>query len=120
MLRQKSLGPASDAVFSAMKSVQFTFNGATCTWYGFWFGFGLTASIFLLLSAVIAWQLDCADGASWKLLQPIAWALVVAHVANTALSFAYFFVAPGLFGVAIIVLLAMGSLQKRRLLAPRE
>jgi hypothetical protein len=44
MLSQKSLGPESDAVFSSMKAVHFNFNGASCTWYGFWFGFGLMAS----------------------------------------------------------------------------
>jgi hypothetical protein len=41
-----------------MKVIEFNFNGATCTWYGFWFGFGLTASIFFLFSTIIAWQLD--------------------------------------------------------------
>ena len=58
MLGQKSVGPESDAVFAQMKAVHFAFNGSDCTWYGFWFGFGLTASLFLLLSAIIAWQLD--------------------------------------------------------------
>src|SRR5262245_4308687 len=53
MLAQKSLGPAADTVFAAMKAVHFDFNGSDCTWYGFWFGFGLTASVFLLFSAAV-------------------------------------------------------------------
>src|SRR5260370_16672293 len=57
MLAQKSLGPESDAVFSSMKAVHVNFNGAACTWYGFWFGLGLMASVFLPFSAVLAWSL---------------------------------------------------------------
>jgi ABC-type nitrate/sulfonate/bicarbonate transport system permease component len=52
MLAQKSLGPESDAVFAAMKSVRFVFNGATCTWYDFWFGFGLTPKV--VIAALVA------------------------------------------------------------------
>ena len=68
MLAQKSLGVASDTVFEAMKRTHFDFNGADCTWYGFWFGFGLTASIFLLLSAIVAWELERIPNELWPRL----------------------------------------------------
>jgi hypothetical protein len=112
MLAQKSLGPASDAVFEAMKSVHFDFNGADCTWYGFWFGFGLTASIFLLLSAVVAWQLEQVPSELWSRVELISWAFVVSHVANTMLAWKYFFTGPGVFGTLISVLLALGTWRK--------
>lgn len=114
MLAQKSLGPASDTVFDAMKRVHFTFNGSDSTWYGFWFGFGLTASIFLLLSAVIAWQLESVPAELWPRLRVIAWALVAAQVGNTVLAWKYFFAGPGTFGVLISVLLAVGIVRKTR------
>jgi hypothetical protein len=114
MLAQKSLGPESDAVFAAMKSVRFVFNGATCTWYGFWFGFGLTVSAFLLLSAVISWQLDRVAPASWPVVSVMAWALFASHVCNTVLAWAYFFAGPGVFGTAISLLMAVGAVQKQR------
>lgn len=114
MLAQKSLGPASDTVFEAMKRVHFDFNGADCTWYGFWFGFGLTASIFLLLSAIVAWQFERIPKELWPKLEVIAWAFVVAHVGNTAISWKYFFAGPGVFGILITLLLAVGTLQKSR------
>lgn len=112
MLAQKSLGAESDAVFAAMKRVHFTFNGADSTWYGFWFGFGLTASVFLLLSALIAWQLDRVPPAQWPLVSTVAWALVASHVANTVLAWKYFFAGPGACGVVITLLLAAGALGK--------
>jgi hypothetical protein len=114
MISQKSLGPASDAVFESMKRVHFDFNGADCTWYGFWFGFGITASIFLLLSSIVAWQLDRVPAELWPYLQVISWAFVVAHAGNTIISWKYFFTGPGVFGILITLLLAVGTLKKSR------
>jgi hypothetical protein len=109
----KSLGPEADAVFASMKSVKFTFNGATCSWYGFWFGFGLTASVFLLLSAVMAWQLDRVPPQSWPAVSVMAWALVVAHLCNVVLSWTYFFAGPGFLSAGIVLLLAAGASRKQ-------
>lgn len=109
MLSQKSLGPASDAVFAQMKAVHFDFNGADSTWYDFWFGFGLCASIFLLLSAAVSWTLDRVPSSAWPATRPIAIALILAQAANTYLSFRYFFLGPALFGVLIVLLLALGT-----------
>ena len=112
MLAQKSLGLASDAVFEAMKRVHFTFNGADCTWYGFWFGFGLTASVFLLLSSILAWQLETIPADVWPRLRVTAWSITLAQVANTILSWKYFFAGPGVFGILISVLLVAGIMRQ--------
>jgi hypothetical protein len=113
MLLQKSLGLEADAVFASMKSVRFNFNGSTCTWYGFWFAFGLTASVFLILSAIIAWELDKVRPESWQAVSVIAWALVAAHVANSILTWAYFFVAPGVMSTVVTILFGVGAWQKQ-------
>ncbi len=39
-----------------MKSTRFDFHGAKCSFYGFYLGFGLAVSAYLLLSAVITWR----------------------------------------------------------------
>jgi hypothetical protein len=113
MLQQKSMGSEADAVFESMKAVEFNFKGATCTWYGFWFGSGLTASIFLLLSAIIAWQLDNVPPEQWHLTSVIAWGLVAAHLANTILAWAYFFAGAGVLSTGITMLLAAGAWRKQ-------
>ncbi len=113
MLAQKSLGAESDTVFDAMKAVHFNFNGASCTWYGFWFAFGLTASIFLLLSALLAWKLDKVAAENWPVVSTIAWMLLACHVANAALSWAYFFTGAGILATIVAILLAVGALQKQ-------
>ena len=112
MLSQKSLGPEADAVFAQMKATHFVFNGSDCTWYGFWFGFGLTASLFLLLSAIIAWQLDKVTPAAWRAVSVIAWSLIAVHAVNTFLSWKYFFIGPAMFGGIVTVLLAWGTIRK--------
>jgi hypothetical protein len=42
----------------------------------------------------------------------IAWALFAAHVCNTLIAWVYFFAGPGLFGILITVLLAVGAVRK--------
>src|ERR1700726_1470930 len=114
MLAQKSLGPDADAVFASMKAVHFTSHGATHSWYGIWFAFGLLVSVFLLFSAVAAWQLDKVNAACWPSVSVIAWALVASHACNAALSWTYFFAGPGIFATIVTILLAAGALQKQR------
>jgi hypothetical protein len=112
MLAQKSLGPASDAVFAAMKSTHFEFNGADSTWYGFWFGFGLTVSVFLLLVAATALVLDRVTPDAWPQVRVIAWALVAAMAFNGIMAWRYFFAGPVVFSVVITALLVVGATRK--------
>jgi hypothetical protein len=114
MLSEESLGSEADAVFAQMKAVQFAFNGSPASWYGFWFGFGLTASVFLLLSAFVSWQLDKVPSEAWPSVAPIAWSLVAAQAVNTYLGYRYFFLGPAIFGVCITSLLAYGAYRKSR------
>lgn len=112
MLAQPSMGPASDAVFEAMKTVHFDFNGSDSTWYGFWFGFGLMTSAYLSMSAFIAGWLDRIPMQNFRLVAPIAWALTFTQAANAILSILYFFAGPAAFGIAITALLAIGTVRK--------
>ena len=120
MLAQKSLGPNSDAVFASMKAVHFNFNGADCTWYGFWFAFGLRTSVFLVFSAIVAWQLDKVRPEQWPAVAIVAWAFVASHVGNAIVSWKYFFAGPGVLASLVAVLLGIGAWRKHVLgAAPR-
>jgi hypothetical protein len=114
MLVQKSLGPSSDAVFAAMKATHFVFNGADCSWYGFWFGFGLTVSVFLLLVAAGALTLERVTPEAWPQVRPLAWALIAAMAANGIVAWRYFFAGPTIFSVIIVILLIVGTARKQR------
>jgi heme A synthase len=117
MLSQASMGPASDQVFEAMKTVHFDFRGSDSTWYGFWFGFGLMASAYLLLTAFITWWLDRVPPKQFRLFAPIAWGLTAAQAATAVLSILYFFSGPATFGILITVFIAVGTVRKSRLAA---
>jgi hypothetical protein len=113
MLAQKSVGVAGDTVFVAMKEVHFDFNGSSCTWYGFWFGFGLMVSAFLILSAVIAWKLDAIGPQVWPAVSTIAWMLVASQAFNAILAWRYFFVGPGVLATTITALLGVATWRKQ-------
>jgi hypothetical protein len=112
MLVGPPLPPSAASVLHTMRRVSFLFNGGTCTWYNFWFGFGLSASISQLLSAAIAWQLDKVPPEKWDVVRSIAWTLVVAHVGGTVLSWTYFFSRAGVLSTAVTGLLALGAWRK--------
>ena len=120
MLAQDSLGPAADSVFAAMKSTHFDFNGADSTWYGFWFGFGLMVSAFLLLVAVTALVLDRVPPETFPQVQVIAWALIGAMAFNGIIAWRYFFAGPTVFSIAIVAVLVAGTLRKGGAFAQRR
>lgn len=111
---QREGSAEAEAVFHAMKVVTFTMMGATCSWYGFWLGFGLLVTVFFLFAAVVTWQLGGMTRAERQPLQPIAWALCVSFVATSALSWTYFFAAPGTTSTLIAILVAVECVRDRR------
>jgi hypothetical protein len=117
MLAQRSMGPASDQVFEAMKAVHFDFRGSDSTWYGFWFGFGLMASAYLLLTAFMTWWFDRVPPQHFRLFVPLAWGLAAAQAVTAVISTLYFFAGPATFGTLITILIAVGTVRKSRLAA---
>lgn len=112
MLARGTLGDSADAVFATMRSTHFVFNGADCTWYGFWFGFGLMVSALLVLVALTAFVLDRVTADAWPQVAPIAWGLVATMLANSVIAWRYFFAGPVVFSVVILLLLVVGLTRK--------
>ncbi len=111
---QREGGVEAEAVFHAMKAVTFTMMGATCSWYGFWLGFGLLVTVFLLFAAVVTWQLAGMTRAQRRPLQPIAWALCASFVATSVLSWAYFFAPPGITATLVALLVGVECVRDAR------
>jgi hypothetical protein len=101
-------GTAANAVFAGMKSSTFDFFGSRRTYYDFYLGFGLYATVFLLFSAALSWQLSRFP--NHEVLQPVKWILFLAQVANVVLSWRYFFIAPVIVSTIITFLLGWGLL----------
>jgi hypothetical protein len=119
MLGQKSQGSEAGAVFASMKSVHFVFNGASCSWYDFWFGFGLMVSVFLLFCAAMSWRLASVDPHDWPVAAPFAWLLAISMIANAILSARYFFAGPAITSTLVVLLMLWGIAAKKRALVGR-
>ena len=107
-------GGEAEAVFHAMKVVKFSIMGATCSWYGYWLGFGLMVTVFLLFAAVLTWQLAGLTRAQRKPLALATWALCATFVASAVLGWAYFFAPPAITSTLIAILVGLESVRDAR------
>jgi hypothetical protein len=93
------------AVRDAMNSVHFEFKGSIYSYGGFYKGFGLTVTAYLLFCAFLAWQLGGLASTAPQSIGALAWAFVTVQLACLVLSLLYFFLVPALFsGVVVIAL----------------
>jgi hypothetical protein len=108
-----SAGPASDAVFDAMRSVHFQMLGANVSWRGFHLGLGLDVTLFLLFAAFLAWFLGGLSPQQRAPFAPVTWALFMSQVGVAILSWTYFFVPPGVTSTIVAVLLGVECVRTR-------
>ena len=110
----KPSSPEGLAALSAMNSVAFDFEGNSRTYGGFYVGFGLTVTAYLLFSAFVAWQLGRMASSQPGSVAPLAWALVAVQLVSLALSVKYFFLVPVIFSAVVSVCLVWATWQLRR------
>lgn len=107
-------GPEGDAVLTQMKSVRFACETFECSWFGFYLGFGWFASIFLLLSAALAWFVGGMDAREQRAVSPIVWLLFFGHAAGVVLAWKYFFLTPLIFSTLAAALLGFQCVRLAR------
>lgn len=108
-------GADSDAVVDLMKSVHVRAQGADCTWYGFYRGFGVFVTVFFVFSVYATWRLGGArDEAERRALLPIGWALFASYLVNLVIAAVYFFPAPIVFSSLVAGLLGYACLRASR------
>jgi hypothetical protein len=90
-----------DGLVSAMRSIHFDAQGFSRSYWDFFVGFGLFVSVFLLFSAVLAWQLGGARRDYLGSMRGIAWAFAGCFIAISFLSWRFFFAVPIILSVAI-------------------
>jgi hypothetical protein len=98
-----------DTLLGLMRSIHFDVQGFSRTYWDFFVGFGLFVTVFLLLAAVIAWQLGSLPAASLTHMRGIAWAFALCFAAITVLSWRYFFIVPIAFSIVITVCLTAAA-----------
>jgi hypothetical protein len=104
------LSPKKDpkmlSVVKTMKN-RFKFMGRNCDYYGFYIGFGLLTTLFLVFSAVLAWQVGDLSVAQPQAARVLGWSLMISQAGTCYLSFRYFFAAPGIVSALATISLAL-------------
>ena len=98
-----------DSLIGSMKSIHFDIQGFSRSYWDFFVGFGLFVTVFLLLAAVVAWQLGRLDAETLTRVRGIGWSLALCFVVLTFLSFRYFFILPLIFSIVIAVCLVVAA-----------
>ena len=95
---RKSWSPAGETdVLRAMKTVSFHAQGVDRTYWDFYAGFGLTISVFLLLQAVLLWQLATVAKDEPLRVRPLVASFFLATIASGLVAWKFIFAVPAVF-----------------------
>jgi len=98
-----------DTLLASMRSIHFDVQGFSRTYWDFYVGFGLFVTVFLLLAAVLAWQLGGLAAETLRLMRSTAWAFALCFAVVTVLSLRYFFIIPIVCSILITACLIAGA-----------
>ena len=91
----------ADTAVSGMQSVSFEVQGLNRTYWDFFTGFGLFVSVFLLFAAVLAWRFGSISPEDLSAIPVERWSFAICFVLIAALTWKYFFIAPGVFSTLV-------------------
>ena len=105
--------PAWGVDVGPMRSSHFNVVGFSRTYWDFYVGFGLFNSVFLLLAAILAWQLGNLSAKDATVMRWTAWALAGCFAVVAVLSWMYFFTIPIAFAATITVCLVAAAVRAK-------
>ena len=97
------------AVRDAMHNVAFAVHGGSYTYAGFYDGFGLSVSVYLLFSAFLAWHLGELAKRYPRAIGALGWVFCAMQIAQLVLGLVYFFAAPIVFSALIVLCLGLAA-----------
>lgn len=93
-----------------MRNTRFEIQGVNRTFWDFYTGFGLFATVFLLLVAVLAWQLGSLSKDQLRSLSLVTWALAMFLLSVAVISWKYFLVSTGAAYSVVALLLVVAAI----------
>ncbi len=109
-LRFRPTSPEGRAVWDSMHTVRVQLGRGSFTYGGFYVGFGLYNTVFLLFSAVLAWHLSNVAATTPQAIGSLGWAFCATQVAGAVLCWRYFAPPPVILSVVIAVCLGWAAL----------
>ncbi len=95
------------SVVQAMKSVSFDAMGRSRTFWDFYFGFGVSISIYLIVQAAVLWLLAALAKTQPASVRPFVVVLLAANVVNAYVTWKYFFLLPLVLSIVMVICLAL-------------
>jgi hypothetical protein len=92
-------------VLQPMRTFQIQTMGVTRTYMDFYRGFGFTISVYLLLQAVVLWQLASMARTNRAQVRSIILSVLVAQLVNSFLTWRFIFPVPAVFGMVVLAFL---------------
>jgi hypothetical protein len=96
-------GAGEMAVLEAMKSQHFEIAGVTRTYWDFYYGFGVAIIGYLLVQAVVLWQLGPLAKTETVSVRPVIASFCVGFLVNAVIVWRFFFAIPIVISAAITV-----------------
>ena len=106
--------PAAVSLVTAMKSHPFLVQGAARTYWDFYFGFGLTITVFFVIQAITLWQIGTLAKIDARRLRPIIATFFFAFVVNAIIAWKYFFIVPVILALLILIVLGLAFVAASR------
>lgn len=103
---QKWSPTPDNPVLTAMTDVRFDMMGMSRSYLDLYLGLGWSISVFLLLQAVLLWQMAALARTNPAQLRPMIAAFMLATAATGLIAWLYIFAVPALFSLALLVALA--------------
>jgi len=101
------------SVVQAMKSFHFDAMGSSRSYWEFYYGFGVSISIYMFVQAVILWMLAGLAKTQPASVRPFVLVLLASYAANGFIAWRYFFVLPLILSVAMVICLALAFFASR-------
>jgi hypothetical protein len=97
------------AVRDAMNKVHFEVGGASFSYGGFYRGFGLSITEYLIFSAFLAWHLGKTAAAYPAAVGMLGWIFFAVQIAGLALSLKYFSLPPAILSALVAICLGWAA-----------
>jgi hypothetical protein len=97
------------AVRDGMKSVLFSVGSKQYSYDGFYTGFGLYITAYLLFSALLSWHMGELANTNPQTIGMLGWAFAALQAAGLVLSWIYFFPVTAVFSVVVFGLAAAAA-----------
>lgn len=103
-LKFKAPTPEGVAVQRAMDNIQFQLGGKNYTYGGFYRGFGLFCTAYLLFAAFLSWYLGDLARSAPQAIGTLGWVFFFLQLVGILLSWRYFVLPPTLFSAVLAIL----------------